>query len=120
MAEAIDLYAPGVAEEWLESPWAHSAEAFCLTVRGISMYPDYRDGEIIMVEPGLRAEHGDDVIARTPDGEVTFKRLQISEDGQYLLAVNPDFPDRIIRVPEGTVICGVVVGSWIRRRNARK
>ena len=120
MTEAIDLFVPGVAEEWVESPWPHSSTAYCLTVRGISMYPDYREGEIILVEPELAAQHGDDVIARTPDGDVTFKRLQITEDGQHLLATNPDFPNRIIKVPKGTVICGVVVGSWMKRRAYKK
>lgn len=120
LCEAIDIYAPGFAEEWMDSPWPHSGSAFCLQVRGISMCPDYRDGEIIQVEPEITAGHGDDVIARTPEGEVTFKRLQITEDGQYLIAVNPDFPNRIIRVPEGTVICGVVTGSWIKRRNGKR
>ncbi|MCY1359772.1 Peptidase S24-like protein [compost metagenome] len=84
------------------------------------MCPEYRDGEIIQVEPEITAVHGDDVVARTPEGEVTFKRLQITEDGQYLMAVNPEFPNRIIKVPEGTVICGVVTGSWIKRRNGKR
>lgn len=114
--EAIDSFAPGDAEEWLPCPFEHSDSAFCLEVVGLSMFPDYREREIIAVDPGVDATHGSDVVCRTPGGNVTFKRLQITPDGTYLLALNPDWPDRMIVIPEGTRICGVVIGSWMRRR----
>lgn len=109
----------GAALEWIDCPFSHSDEAFCLIVEGLSMYPEYRDGEYILVEPGIQPEHGDDVIVRTPDGRQTFKQYQSSPEGPYLVARNPEFPNRIIPVPEGTRICGVVTGSWIRRRKKR-
>lgn len=115
-SEAIDLYAPGVAEDWLDCPFPHSSSAFCLIIKGLSMFPDYRPDEIILVDPEVPANHGDDVVARNTDGEVTFKRLQITEDGTYLLAINPDFPNRIIPLTAEDAICGVVTGSWIKRR----
>ncbi len=117
LSEAIDLFEPGYAEEWLDCPFPHSKDAFCLEVRGTSMSPDYRPGELILVDPRLDPLHDDDVVARTPDGQATFKRLQITEDGTFLLALNPEFPNRIIHVPEGTEICGVVTGSWMKRRH---
>lgn len=116
MCEAIDNFSPGDADDWLESPFPHGKHTYCLKIRGDSMWPDYKDGEIIQIDPEVAARHGDDVIARTPDGKASFKRLQEDNDGQYLLALNPDFPDRIIRVPEGTVVCGVCTGSWMDRR----
>tara|TARA_R110001592_G_scaffold111372_6_gene308489 strand:+ start:11382 stop:12008 length:627 start_codon:yes stop_codon:yes gene_type:complete len=115
--ECIDNLSPGDAEDWLESPFPHSKGSFCLQVSGESMDPDYRDGEIIQVDPEVAASSGSDVVVRTPDGKTTFKRLQIDGNGEmYLLVVNPDWPDRILRAPEGTVICGVVIGSWMDRR----
>lgn len=116
MHEAIDNLAPGDAEEWIESPFPHSKSTFCLKLRGSSMWPEYKDGEIVQIDPDVVAKHNDDVVVRTPDGKATFKRLQLSEDGNFLIALNPDFPERIIRVPEGTVICGVCTGSWMDRR----
>jgi SOS-response transcriptional repressor LexA len=49
------------------------------------------------------------------EGNVTFKRLQITPEGTYLLALDPDWPERMIKVPPNTHICGVVIGSWMRR-----
>lgn len=116
LCDTEDPFQPGDAEDWLDCPFPHSPSAFCLELRGLSMWPDYREGEIVLVEPDLTALHNDDVIARTPDGQSTFKRLQITEDGNYLLALNPDFPNRIMHMPDGTHVCGVVTGSWIKRR----
>ena len=116
--ESIDLLTINDAEEWLQCPYPHSTGAFCLQINGLSMSPDYRDKEIILVDPDIEARHNSDVVVRTPepDQKTTFKRLQITEDGTFLLAINPDFPSRIIEMPEGTKICGVVTGSWMRRR----
>ena len=96
----------------------HGPNAFCLKVVGDSMFPDYREGEIILVEPRLSAQHGDDVVVRTPEGKTTFKRLQITPDGTHLLAVNKEYPNRIIEVPDDTHICGVVTASWMNRRRS--
>lgn len=113
--EAIDNFAPGDAEDWLPCPFDHSDTAFCLRVVGLSMSPDYREGEVIAVDPSVSAAHGSDVVCRTPEGSVTFKRLQITPDGTYLLAINPDWPNRMIAIPSETHVCGVVIGSWMKR-----
>ncbi|WP_339898240.1 S24 family peptidase [uncultured Gilvimarinus sp.] len=114
--DSPDNYAPGDAEEWLDCPFPFSKQSFCLAVVGDSMWPDYREGEYILVDPAIEPIHNDDVVAREPDGKHTFKRLQITPDGTYLLAVNPDHPNRKIEIPADTQICGVVTGSWMRRR----
>jgi SOS-response transcriptional repressor LexA len=80
------------------------------------MHPEYREGELILVDPAIEARHGDDVIARTPEGKATFKRLQVTPDGTFLIALNPSYPDRIIKAPADTHICGVVTASWMQRR----
>lgn len=117
--DSPDNHHPGDAEEWLDCPFPFSDSAFCLAVVGDSMYPEYREGEYILVDPGIEAAHGDDVVAREPDGKHTFKRLQITPEGTYLLALNPDHPNRKIEIPPDTRICGVVTGSWMQRRRRR-
>ncbi|TWW38979.1 helix-turn-helix domain-containing protein [Pseudomonas aeruginosa] len=115
MYNTIDSMDKGNAEEWLDSPFSHSKRSFCLRLRGESMLPEYKEGEIILIDPDVIAKHNDDVLAVLPDGMITFRRLQDSYDGQYLLIINPSFPDRVMRRPEGTVICGVCIGSWLER-----
>jgi SOS-response transcriptional repressor LexA len=114
--EAVDPYELNDAFEWLDVPLEHSDQAFCLEVSGQSMEPEYLEGGRILVEPMIEARHGDDVVVRTPDGKVTFKRLQSTSEGKHLVALNKDFPSRIVEMPEDTMICGVVTGYWVDKR----
>ena len=114
--EAIDNFQPGDADTWVSCPFDGSENIFCLEVRGPSMNPEYRDGEIICVDPAVEAGHNDDVIVRDQEGNATFKRLQITSDGTYLLALCPDWPERMIKIPPESHICGVVIGSWMSRK----
>jgi SOS-response transcriptional repressor LexA len=107
------------AADWHPCPVPYKRELYALRVVGDSMdngEDGYKDGEIIYVDPTLESQHNSDVIVRTPDGRTTFKRLQISPDGQYLLALNPHHPNRKMTVPEGTRVCGVIVFSGKKRR----
>lgn len=113
--ETIDNFAPGDAEEWLPCPRTVGAHAFALRVRGISMEPKYRDGEIVFVDPDARAEHGKNVIVRL-DGEqeATFKQLIVEGEHKFLKALNPDWPGpKLITINGNATICGVVIGKWV-------
>lgn len=120
LCDAEDHYEPGAADEWLICPVKHGKRTYVLEVVGDSMnsgdLDGYLEGFDIFVDPDIEPKHGDDVIVRTPDSKATFKRLQITEDGKYLLALNKTWPNRIIKVPEDTVICGVVIYSGKSRK----
>lgn len=105
------------AEAWMLCPFEHSEKAYCLRVVGDSMFPDYLDGQIILVDPSVDAVHGDDIVIKMPDGRTMFKRMQDAPEGRYLLSVNPEHPNRKIEAPQGAMICGVVTGSWMERRS---
>lgn len=112
--ESPDNFQPGWAEDWLDCPVPHSPSSYSLEVVGDSMDGEggYRDGEIIFVDPNVNPVPGKDVVVRTPDGKTTFKRLKQDTEGLYLLGLNGK---KIIRVPEGTHICGVVIFSGFKR-----
>ena len=107
--DVIDNFVPGDAEAWYPCPVSHGPNAYILRVNGESMSPEYRDGELIFIDQRGNYEHGDDVIVRSPDHKATFKRLQITHEGTFLLAINPAWPDRIIKIPEDSQICGKVI-----------
>lgn len=110
--EAIDMFQPGDAEEWIESPGPVGEGSFVLQIDGISMYnPDgsvsFSDGDRVVVDPTKEAASGDFVVAKlTSSDRVTFKRLR-QEDGEwYLEAINPKWEPRYIRITEEWHICG--------------
>lgn len=104
------------AIEWRFCPVKHSEKCFVLAISGTSMEPEYTDGSEIFVDPTIEPLHNDDVVVCDAEGRATFKRLKITHEGKYLEALNPDFPNRIIKVPDGTIICGVVIYSGRKRR----
>lgn len=117
--EAIDNFQPGDAEDWLLCPFKHSPNAFILKVSGDSMFNplgshSYSDGEFIAVDPAREAVHGCRVVARLDDQNMaTFKQLIVEADGTMMLkALNPAWPDPIIKINGNATICGVVIGKW--------
>jgi SOS-response transcriptional repressor LexA len=48
------------------------------------------------------------VIRRNGENTATFKRLVELDGVRFLEAINPEWPERYIRLQEGDVFCGVV------------
>lgn len=70
-------------------------ESFALRVLGDDMLPEFREGDIIIVEPDGALKDGSFVLAR-PGGEWTLRQL-VQVDGAWRLrALNPSRAD----VPE--------------------
>lgn len=103
-------YVPGEGEEWLPCPVRCSKDSYVLRVRGISMEPKFHDGDLIFVDPHVEPVSGKFIVVML-DGatEATFRQF-IEEGGRrYLIALNPEWPNRIIEIDADTRICGVVV-----------
>ncbi|MGK8439038.1 LexA family protein [Ectopseudomonas hydrolytica] len=105
--EVIDLYQPGVAEEWIDAPKQYTPGAFILRLSGFSMRPKFWEDDRVMIEPALAWAVGDFVFAKRPAfGDGTFKKL-VAEDGRmFLFALNPDFKPRYIEITEDWQIVG--------------
>lgn len=81
---SIDDYPPGHGHGWLN---IHSPDptAYGLKVRGDSMRPRIKSGEHIVVEPGVEAQPGDDVVVKFVDGSAVVKELLWIRDGEVSL-----------------------------------
>jgi SOS-response transcriptional repressor LexA len=107
-----DPYEVGDAEAWVPCPVTHGNHTFVLRVRGMSMEPEYRDGDWIFVDPDRHAENGSHVVVRLEnEQEATFKKLVIEGDRRYLMALNPGWPDRVIEINGNARIVGTVIFS---------
>ncbi|MEJ1414262.1 MAG: LexA family transcriptional regulator [Candidatus Sedimenticola sp. (ex Thyasira tokunagai)] len=111
-----DPYEIGDAEKWMPCPVAHGNHTFALRVRGSSMEDEYRDGDIIYIDPSRRPENGSHIVVRLDDSEeATFKRLVMEGGDTYLEALNKSWPERVIKVNGNATIIGVVVFSGRER-----
>ncbi|MBU4531220.1 MAG: helix-turn-helix transcriptional regulator [Hoeflea sp.] len=74
---------------------------YALEVQGDSMMPLYRDGDILVIEPGAQIRRGDRVVVRSRDGEVMAKVLnRQSAKSIELVSLNPDHPNRSFELSE--------------------
>ncbi|WP_079201146.1 LexA family transcriptional regulator [Pseudomonas sp. CC6-YY-74] len=105
--EPQGTFDPRDAEEWIDAPGPVGPRAFILRVEGMSMEPKFVEGDKIVIDPSLEALPGHFVAAkRASDGAATLKQLKQEGSEQYLYALNPDWPERIIRMSEEWSICG--------------
>lgn len=103
--------------DWLPCPLPHSDRTYVLRVTGESMHNPHGDlnfkgGNLIYVDPKRKPESGNLVVAHLKDkNEVTFRQL-IQESGNlYLKALNPAWPEGIIKTNGDAEILGVVIGK---------
>ena len=64
---------------------------FGLKIKGNSMYPEYLDGDTIILEKVNDCESGQDVVVMVNGNDGTFKRLFKNESGIILQPLNPEF-----------------------------
>lgn len=95
----------------METPYAHgagyayeytdqdlSAWAFALDVEGLSMAPEFKPGDRIIVDPEIAPNPGDFVVARNGSEQATFKKYRprgIDTAGHMifeLVPLNDDYP----------------------------
>lgn len=102
-----------------EMPDCAGGESFALRVLGSSMEPEFKEGEIIIIEPEGLARHGSYVLA-WHENEWTFRQLLSHASGWLLHPLNPAFPDAAL--PDLEAVRGVIIQKSLpgRRRASRR
>lgn len=93
--------------EWIGAPGAVGPRAFVLQIEGVSMAPELFEGDKVVIDPSLEARPGCLVLVKKHNDSAAMIR-QLTQEGEtrYLMALNPDWPDRILPINESWVICG--------------
>ncbi len=103
-------------KEWLPPNPKCGKNGYGLIVVGESMFPDFRPGDKIYVNPDFQISDlktGDLVIvACDGDTEATFKKLIVESNGMYLEPLNPKWHEKIMALREGCKLVGKVVGLY--------
>jgi len=82
---------------------------FALTISGNSMEPEFRENDIIVVNPELKPQNSDFILARNSKAtEALFTQLRIYGDKNILHPLNPEFPDLELNDDGQYSIIGVV------------
>lgn len=99
LREITDPYPPGAgySVEYTNDPNL-SRWAFALEIEGDSMLPEFRPGDMVIIDPGLTPRPGDYVAARNTREEATFKKYRprgMDANGNEifeLVPLNDDYP----------------------------
>ena len=93
---------------------------FALLVSGNSMYPEYMDGDIVIVRKQETAETGDDVVAYVNGYDATLKRLVRSTRGITLRPLNPEFEPHTYTNEEIEKLPIRIAGIVVEQRRSRR
>ena len=91
---------------------SQKAGVYALEIQGESMMPLYRDGDVLIVEPGAQVRRNDRVVVKTREGEVMAKvLLRQSPRSIELLSLNPEHPNRTIELSDVEWIARIIWAS---------
>ncbi len=102
--------------DWEELPASMASggrEYFGLQVKGNSMYPQYLDGDVLIVRKQPICDSGDDAIVLVDGSDAVFKRVRLNGGMMTLQPLNPEYEPRTFTAQEiknlPVQILGVVV-----------
>ncbi|HEX8049211.1 helix-turn-helix transcriptional regulator [Rhizobium sp.] len=104
----------GQGWDMVEFPAApgQKGSVYALEVQGESMLPLYRDGDVLIVEPGAQIRRNDRVVVKTREGEVMAKvLLRQSAKSIELLSLNPEHPNRSFDLADVEWIARIIWAS---------
>lgn len=85
---------------------------YALEVQGDSMLPLYRDGDVLIVEPGAQVRRGDRVVVKSAEGEVMAKVLyRITPKTVELISLNREHANRVFEMRDVEWIARIIWAS---------
>lgn len=108
---------------WEEIPknWlVGNREYFALRVRGDSMYPEYLDGDVVIVRKQPTCDSGDDCVVIINDKDATLKRVHIFNNHIELKAINKMYGRRKYTNEEVHSLPVTILGIVVEMRRKKK
>lgn len=96
--------------------------AFALDIQGVSMMPEFRPGDRVIIDPNLSPNPGDFVVAKNGGNEATFKKYRprgIDENGNEVFELVPLNDDFAIMRSDATRLQVIGVMTEHRKRYRR-
>jgi repressor LexA len=97
---------------------AEQNDMFALLIKGNSMYPEIKDGDIVVVRKQGFVENRDIAIVRINGEDATCKRIEITDEGITLIPINPEYESKHFTKEEVETLPVEIVGKVfeVRRR----
>lgn len=102
--------------EEIDAAMAATGEIFGLRIKGSSMEPRMRDGDVVIVRKQSTAENGDTVVVMVNGDSATVKKIKIGSDGISLIPTNPSYDIQFYSAAEVESLPVRVIGRVIELR----
>jgi SOS-response transcriptional repressor LexA len=94
--DIVDSFPRGGADEYILANSSYGPHTFALRIIGNSMEPEFREGDVVVIDPDVRPDPGNFVAARNDEEAATFKKYRPRGiiDGVEvfeLVPLNPDY-----------------------------
>ena len=107
-------------EEISEDMLKGGKQYFGLKVKGDSMFPEYLNGDTLIIEKVDDCENGDDCIVMVNGNDGTFKRVFKNENGIILQPLNPAYAPLVYTNEQITSLPVKVIGTVVEIRRKKK
>lgn len=74
--EIVDSFPRGGADEYILANSSYGPHTFALRIIGNSMEPEFREGDVVVIDPDVRPDPGNFVVARNDEEAATFKKYR--------------------------------------------
>ncbi|OGT33641.1 MAG: hypothetical protein A3C44_00680 [Gammaproteobacteria bacterium RIFCSPHIGHO2_02_FULL_39_13] len=94
--------------EWISADPHLNTGKFALKVQGDSMWPQFQENTVLIVDPNKEQKNRDFVIVHLKkNNEILFRQLLLDDKYKFIKAINDIFP--VIQLQNGDKIIGVVI-----------
>ena len=97
----LDSYEPGAGEDYIAVPDVHGKNLFAIRVKGDSMEPKLRDGDVVIIDPNRKFQSGVAVVRHHWGYKIRNVR-KIGREEYRLWPLNPAYEEEVITRDEGT------------------
>lgn len=102
--------------EEIGADMAAAGEYFGLRIKGSSMEPRIREGDVVIVRRQEEAETGDTVVVLVNGDSATVKRIKIEPNGIALIPNNPAYDTRFYSAAEVELLPVRIIGKVVELR----
>lgn len=102
--------------EEIDAALARTGEFFGLRIKGASMEPRMREGDVVIVRQQDTAETGDTVVVLVNGDSATVKKIKYGQDGITLLPTNPAYDPMFYTAAEVEDLPVRVIGRVVELR----
>lgn len=125
LREGVNAGFPSPAEDFLndrisldELYLSKIESTFVNRVKGLSMFPDYLENDVLILRSDYEPQHGDDVVVSINSSEYTLKRYD--KINSKLVALNPKYANSIVINEDDEVVILGVVDALVRNIKKRR